>query len=275
MGKHLLLVFFLIACSNRTLLAQSISGSVSNNFAPLSGATIRNITLNKLVVSDAKGNFKIRADRGDTLVTSYISYLTDTLILHDQIFLQISLYPSNNVLREVMISSGRLSPLEKFKKNQADYRQIYRIGDNTHLFFGSGGLGNAGVGLNIDALYSALSKEGKDARRLQRVLINDYHSDVVNERFTTELVARVTGYQGKQLEDFMISNKPDYQFMQTATDYELIEYIRRRVSGITSPADKPAMAKSSGHGLKIKFKMPDIQPNTRPTGAEFTPQIHP
>lgn len=256
--------------------AQSLPGSVTSNFISLNGAIIRNITAKKIAVSDVHGSFRINAVNGDTIITSFIGYNTDTLIVKTQNFLAISLRPFINALGEVIIKGNKLSPLEQFKKNKEDYKQIYRIGDNSHLFSAGGGYGHIGVGLSVDALYSTFSKEGKDARRLQRILINDYHSSLVDSRFTKNLVSRITGwYQGKQLDDFMTDNRPTYEFIQTATDYDLIEYIRRRTKGIILQTDNPSPKKTEDRGFKVKFKMPNIQLNNRPSGAMFIPKIRP
>ncbi|QEM03121.1 hypothetical protein DIU31_006140 [Mucilaginibacter rubeus] len=256
-------------------VAQGMSGSVSHNNSPLSGAIIRNTETNKIAISDIDGKFQITAFKGDTLVTSFVGYKSDTLILQNQTSLSVYLQPATQSLTEVVIKGNRLDPLVIFRKNQQDYKQIYRIGDNSRLFNVGGGLGRVGVGISIDALYSTFSKEGKDARRLQRVLLNDYHNSVVDNRFTRSLVSKVTGYKGQQLEDFMMDNRPSYEFVQASTEYDIIAYIKRKIGGIALQSDNPSATKTEEKGFKIKFKMPNIQPNNRPTGTNFTPRIRP
>ncbi|MFC0513362.1 hypothetical protein ACFFGT_04095 [Mucilaginibacter angelicae] len=218
---------------------QDTEGIVSGNLIPLAGATIKNLTSKKFVISDENGKFKLAVKTGDTLTASYIGFITDTLVVFKRIPLVITLQPQSNLLREVFIRS-RTSPLEKFKKNQSDYKQIYRIGDDRHIFSLGGGYGSAGLAINIDALYSALSKEGRNARRLQKVLVRDYHSDIVDSRFTESLVAKVTGYEGEQLDRFMINNRPAYDFIKKASDYDLIKYIQQKAREMVSQKDSTA-----------------------------------
>lgn len=243
--------------SAKTSFGQTITGSVSNTADFLSGAKVQNLHFKAVTFSDIKGTFKLNASQGDTLVLSYIGYRNDTLIVGNEQFIKVILQPANNVLREVLIRGNRLTPLQQYQKNQEEFKQIYRIGDKSHMV--SIGLG---IGLNIDALYSALSKEGKDARRMQKTLTTDYQNSLVDSRFTKELVSSITGYQKQRLDDFMMENRPSFAFIQNSSDYELIQYIQRKAVGISSKADNPIVPKSSEHGFKLKFNQRCISTNT-------------
>jgi len=236
MCKLLILIVLLVGCDYAQ--AQHLTGTVSEQSVPLIGAIITNTRISTPVVSDIKGDFKIVAARKDTLITTLIGYKPDTTVITNQDFLIINLRSRARTLKDVVINGIVLSPLDKFKKNQADYKQIYRIGDDKNMFGFGAGFGLLAT-INIDKLYSALSKEGRNARHLQRVLVNDYHADVVNSRFTDSLVSKITGYKDKQLNDFMIDNRPSYEFIMKANDYDLMEYIRRRAKGIILPSDNP------------------------------------
>jgi hypothetical protein len=58
----------------------------------------------------------------------------------------------------------------------------------------------------------------------------DYKSNVVNRRFTKNLVARITGYKGTILDNFMIKYRPAFEMIQKATDYGLIRYIKKKMA---------------------------------------------
>jgi len=251
--------------------SQIVSGSIRNSEVSLSGALIENLETKIISVSDIKGNFNIKAAVGDTLIVSYISYKPDTIKIRNQTFTTVVLKAETVMLGDVFINGNRLTPLQRYLKNQIEYKEIYRIGNDSNIFFAGGGFSNGGIGLNIDALYSALSKEGKDARRMQATLTNDYHTDVVDSRFTKELVSKVTGYQGKQLEDFIVNNKPSYEFITQASDYDIIKYIERRMKGIVMMSDNPAPAKATSSGIKFKFGIPATSNYDHPDGAEFVP----
>lgn len=206
---------------------QNRSGIVIGESKPLNGATIKNINLNMLAISGDEGAFTLKLNNGDTVVTSYLGFKTDTLIFYEQSSLLISLKPLYNKLGEVIVKGIKVSPLDKFRRNQEDYKQIYRIGDDSHMFNALGGFGFAGFAISIDALYSHFSRAGKNARKLQKTLVRDYYADIIDSRFTKELVTKYTGYEGQQLDNFMIDNRPTYEFIKYASEYDVIKYIQK------------------------------------------------
>jgi uncharacterized ubiquitin-like protein YukD len=221
-------MIFILITANRMAYGQSKYGLIISNSKRLSGAIIRNTNSHKLSVSNNNGEFSLTVNTGDTVLTSYVGFKTDTLIFNNQNSLLITLYPSPNLLSEVVIRDNPINPLLKLRRNQEEYKQIYRIGDNKNIVSVFGGAGFGGIGISIDKLYSALSREGRNARRLQRALVTDYKADVIDARFTKSLVTKITGYKGQQLDSFMIENRPAYEFIKNAPDYDLIEYIRQK-----------------------------------------------
>src|SRR5690606_39343391 len=73
-----------------------------------------------------------------------------------------------------------------------------------------------GAGVSIDALYKLISREGRNARRLQEIIEEDYRESVIDYRFTPELVSRATGLTGEALRDFMRQYRPSYLFVLSA-----------------------------------------------------------
>jgi hypothetical protein len=221
---------------------QSTYGTVTRDLKPLNGAMIKNLHSRNIAISGRDGKFVLKLNKGDTLLTIYMGLKTDTLTFNYQSPLLITLKPSSNMLGEVVIRDSRISPLEKFRNAQHEYKQIYRIGDNSNIFSLGAGYGIF-FSINIDKLYSALSKEGRDARRLQRTLIRDYHSDIVDTRFTESLITKLTGYEGRQLDSFMINNRPSYDFIKNASDYDLIKYIKQKAGETVLPKDTTIITK--------------------------------
>ena len=205
--------------------AQNVKGTVSNASKRISGAVIKNLRTGNKTISDEMGMFIIRVKNSDTLLISKKFYKKDTLVYAGQIFLTIQLQPETKALREVTIKARQISPLDIYEKNKIEYKDIYWKGDYSHMFGIEAGLG-AGVSINIDKLYNLLSKQGKDARKMQRTLTRDYHDDVVDRRFTVHLVGGITGYDGGKLDTFMMKYRPSYDFIVKATDYDVIQYIK-------------------------------------------------
>ncbi len=88
---------------------------------------------------------------------------------------------------------------------------------------------SGGAGLSIDGLYNALSRSGRNAAKLRKVIDRDYKQDVIDYRFNSSLVGRVTGLKDKKLIDFMQKYRPGYYFVLNATDYEFITSIKNNL----------------------------------------------
>jgi len=209
--------------------SQSISGIVSNGAERIGGVIIKNSGSSSQTISNDLGMFTIRVKKGDTLLTSKGFYKTDTLVYTGQAYLNILLHDQKQTLHEVTIRSTTLSPKDIFEQNKQEYKDIYWKGDYSHMFGVSIGT-MPGVALNIDKLYSLLSKQGKDARKMQHTLTRDYHDDVVDHHFTKTLVSNITGYDGAKLDTFMMRYRPTYEFIIKASDYDVMQYVKEKLA---------------------------------------------
>src|SRR5690606_71263 len=124
-------------------------------------------------------------------------------------------------LDEVSVVARR-SPEERLQANKREYSTAYSKGDAGSIF----STAPTGAGLSISALYSLISREGKNSRRLQEIIERDYRESVIDYRFTPDLVSSVTGLKDDDLRDFMQQYRPSYYFVLSANDYNLVFYIR-------------------------------------------------
>jgi hypothetical protein len=224
MLKYLFFVpFFLLPiCSSAQV--RDIAGLVVCDNQPVSTVAIKNLNFNSQTFSNFKGEFNIQARSGDTLIFIHADFITDTLLASGQQFIYVSLHKRPIVLNEVVIKAAPNSPEVIYEANKKVYKQIYFLGDNSHIFF-SGSL------VNIDRLNNALGKKGHEARKLQRNLTSDYENSVVDARFN-HLAASTTGYTGQQLDDFIINNRPAYDIVMKSSDYDLIQYIKVKLKTV-------------------------------------------
>ena len=129
-------------------------------------------------------------------------------------------------LKEVVIKDSLQNPVKKILETREDFKDIYRKGNVSDIFTTGGGNGMGGAGLSIDALYNAVSREGKNARFLQKIIDRDYKEAVIDYRYTPALVQQATGLTGLKLKDFMQQYRPTYNFVLAANDYEMIRFIQ-------------------------------------------------
>lgn len=172
--------------------------------------------------NNTKGEFSILAKPGDILIAASEGYFPDTIQVADRRVLVFQLKRSSIRIPEVSIIIRR-NPDEALKEKQEEFGTAYSKGNRGPLFT----VGPSGAGLSIDALYKLISREGKNARRLQEIIERDYRESVIDYRFTRDLVRKTTGLEGDQLQDFMQQYRPSYFFILGSSEYDLVSYIQK------------------------------------------------
>ncbi len=184
-----------------------------------------------------KGEFKTTARTGDVLVAALQGYGVDTISIKSESTLLFYLRRNSIQLQEVVVRDSIKTPSDQLKQAQEEYSTIYSKGAVKDVFTVGGSNGGGGAGLSINALYNLLSKEGKNARLLQKIIERDYRDAMIEYRFTKTLLNNVTGLSGAKLTDFKQQYKPGYYFIIEANDYELIQYIQKSyLSYLENPA---------------------------------------
>jgi hypothetical protein len=222
MFKLLTFVFLLFATTTAAAQVREITGLATYNNERITGALIKNLSTKVLTLSNDKGQFTLKAKASDTVTIAKAGFENDTLVIADQRYLVINLRKLSLTLKEVVINGSPISPESVYEANKKEYKEIYFLGDNSHIFF-SGSL------VNIDKLNNALGKKGHQARRMERNLTSDYKNSVIDKRFHP-IAARITGYKDKNLTDFVENNRPTYEMVIKATDYDLSQYIKKKLA---------------------------------------------
>ena len=191
----------------------------------LSRVYIYNTNTSKGFYNNSKGEFTTVASPGDILVAALQGYRVDTISVGTANTLLFYLKRTSIRLKEVRIQDSLKNPTEQLKETKKEYSGAYSK-DSKDIFTTGGGSGTGGAGLSINTLYSLLSKEGKNARQLQKIIERDYHEAMIAYRYNPGLVSDVTGLKGDKLRDFMEQYRPSYSFVIEANDYQLITFIK-------------------------------------------------
>lgn len=183
---------------------------------------IYNIRTGDGLYNNTKGEFSTYANPGDTLVAALVGYGVDTIVFKGQTAAYFQLKSLGIRLRDVVIQQKRLTPQQQYEKSVSEYRYQTMKGSSKDLL----NLGTGGVGLGIDAIYNLLSRQGRNARHLQKILEKDYREDLIDYRFNASLVQQVLNIKETELTDFMQQYRPTYQFVLDADDYAFNVFIR-------------------------------------------------
>ncbi|MGV3508031.1 MAG: hypothetical protein ACO1N7_01985 [Sphingobacteriaceae bacterium] len=225
-----ILIYILFLCGAAQAFSQSrpIEGIVfdADSKQRISRVYIYNTRTNKGFYNNTKGEFKSTAAVGDVLVAAVPGYLVDTMMVKSQPTIIFYLKRNSILLNEVTIRDSSLSAEERRRRSREEHKDAYRKGNTKDILQVGGANGQGGAGLGIDALWSILSKEGKNARYLQKIIERDYRDQMIDYRYSAPLVSSVTGLRGDKLRDFMEQYRPSYFMVLEANDYDLIEFIK-------------------------------------------------
>lgn len=149
--------------------------------------------------TDSKGDFVIKAKIGDVIIYRLAGYDADTALVIDLKQIRRYLHPLSNTLNTVTIS-GQVDS----KKQYAD---IYNKANSVLL--------TPGRGLRFYP-SSFFGKEGKNARRLKKLIESDQVEKEIDKRFNTLTVTSLLPLKQPDLDAFLMLYRPDVKFAVNA-----------------------------------------------------------
>ncbi|MDO6429043.1 carboxypeptidase-like regulatory domain-containing protein [Flavitalea sp. BT771] len=218
-----LLVFVLPGFSG--FAQQFLTGKVRNRAGldTLVSVNVYNTTQRKHKLSDEKGNFRIAAQPGDTVIFSCVGYQTDTIpVTAAMLGTEFSVLLD---LRSVSLQAVTVGSLSNYQLDSLERRQIYswiyeqepqpvierrRQGD--------------GVGVELNVIPHG-SSEVRQRLQLKKRIIREEEQHYVDFRFSADYISRLTHLQGDSLKQFAARYRPSYDFCRKATNLDILVYI--------------------------------------------------
>ena len=105
------------------LAQRQINGVIRGNSEILVGASIQNISRNRINISDMGGNYRISAAIGDTVVFSHEGYIADTLIIREYSFSD--RLPVDLNIRVTRLHSVEVNEYSKYSADSLERRKDY------------------------------------------------------------------------------------------------------------------------------------------------------
>jgi hypothetical protein len=226
--KKIIFFFLVFICSYSFAQERLVQGVVFDKDSKirLARVFILNTQTQSGVYNNSKGEFKLTAQAGDELVAQLEGFRSDTIRVLGTGDFVFYLRRNSIRLQEVVIKDSVKTPSKRLQEVKEEYKDIYRIGNSSDLLHTGGGNGLGGVGLSIDALYSLFSRQGKNARNLQKTIDRDFKDLVIDYRYSPALIQQVIGITGAKAKDFMQQYRPAYSFVLEANDYDMIRFIQ-------------------------------------------------
>lgn len=185
----------------------------SNNRIALSEITNKR---NKFVVgSNDLGIFQIRAAIGDTLLVVKRDFGDREVVVVSQQDVLVRL--NRTTLNTVNIYG------QTRKEEMNEIKQEFR---NKGSFYAGKPPLLSYVFTPLTALYELFGKTPKNAKRFNRYYNNEMQQSQIDGFFNEDLIKKNTPLEGKDLENFMLNYRPDYEKAKNWTTYDAIKHIR-------------------------------------------------
>ena len=202
---------------------RQISGKINGESEILISATVQNISKHTINISDLGGNYRIIADTGDSLIFSHLGYISDTIVVNNQMF-------NDRLPIELKIKISRLTSVEvdemaKYKSDslsrREDYDYIFGKKNNKPLWDNK--LSGDGRGANFSPIGHWSSNEKQKRKLKERLEIED-KEEFIYYKFSIR-VPRLTGLSGDSLIIFINRYKPTYDYCLHASSLDMLIYI--------------------------------------------------
>lgn len=193
---------------------------------PIPYASVRFVGTKKGLRADSNGFFTVVLAQKDTLRISSLGF-------HDLLFVkdptkQTSYYTTINMVSKIYeLSAVQIMARRKKDMNNPFLRWEYKAKflPKYWLFYEPTGEPPPPPSLMspISYLYDRFSRRGKAARKLRDMVAEKAQRKWIAQRYSPQKVSEWTGLQGAELDEFMkFCSMPDY-FVQSASEYEIID----------------------------------------------------
>lgn len=193
------------------------------------GAQITNQRTGLSVLSNNLGLFSIKAKFGDTLLIIAREYSDFTAAVNTDKDM-IILLNRERTLKEVnIIGQSKKDELNDIKREFKNKGSFYQ-GKPPVLSF---------LFKPLTALYELFGRTPKNARRFGRYYETEVQQTLIDGFFNETIIQENTDLKDKQLEDFMLNYRPEYEKAKTWAQYDAIKYIRESYKKYSDTLSKP------------------------------------
>jgi hypothetical protein len=196
---------------------------------PLSSVSVVS-SMGNGTVTDSLGHYMLYVRETDSVWFSYLNKSTPKYavsgIANKEIF-DIALHIPVTELKEVKILPRNYKA--DSLQNRLDYAKAFDFRKPGISLSGvpPSGAGGLGVGIDLNELIGMFQfRKNRRMLAFQQRLIQEEQDKYIDHRFTRSLVRKITNLINRDLDEFMIRFRPSYEFVQSASDYVLAEYIK-------------------------------------------------
>ena len=169
------------------------------------------------VGSNDMGLFQIKAKIGDTLIISKRGFRDKTVPITTTKDMIVNLIRDETTLNEVVINGeSKKQTLDAIKQDFRDKGSFYAGKPPVLSYFFS----------PLTALYELFGRTPNNARRFNKMYVTELQNNQVDQLFNKTTINKNTGLEGKELENFMVNYRPDYDKAKNWTVYDATKWIK-------------------------------------------------
>lgn len=186
-----------------------------NNEA-IDNVNIRNIYTMKGMTVKEKGKFQIEVKKGELVEFTKVGFQTVRIRIQSEkepLYYKIVMYKTPIELREVDIRGKSLD----YKSDSIRFGQTYQVVLQKEKKY------------EVDMRnmpLAMLSKKNRQEWAFQEMYEKWQREKYIDFAFNERLVSRITYLSGDSLMVFMKAYRPTYEFLQQASEYEYLDYIK-------------------------------------------------
>lgn len=206
----------------------AVNSVVAQQSSTLNGVILENATKNRVALAEIRnkqtgfstgsndiGFFSIKANIGDTLLITKRNFSDLEVVVRTTKDLVLYLNKGTTLNEVVITGQTKKQALNELKK---DYR-------NKGSFHGGKPPMLSFLFTPLTAFYELFGKTPKQARRFNRMYESEMQDSHVDQFFNKTTISQQTGLSGKELEDFMVNYRPDYEHAKNWNTYDGIKWI--------------------------------------------------
>lgn len=180
-------------------------------------AEITNLRNGYSVGSNDMGLFSIKSAIGDTLVITKRGFNDIRVVVSSTKDILLQMNRGGTMLSEVVINGqGKKQAMDDIKR---DFK-------NKGSFYGGKPPLLSYVLSPLTAIYELFGRTPKNARRFNKMYVSELQDSHVDQLFNKVTINKETGLTGKELEDFMVNYRPDYEKAKNWTYYDSTKWIK-------------------------------------------------
>jgi hypothetical protein len=206
-----------------------ISFQVNAQEFMLNGAVFENGTKIRIALSEVTnkrngysvgtndmGIFSVKAIVGDTILIAKRGFSDREIVVVSTQSIIVNLNRANT-LDEVVINGMAKKQTMEAIKNDFRSKGSFYAGKPPLLSY---------IFTPLTALYETFGRTPRNARRFERYYQTEMRETRVDQFFNRTLITKETGLEGKELDNFMINYRPDYEQAKNWNIYDATKWIK-------------------------------------------------